>query len=422
VEVTENRIESREHQSQLRNKIYKIFKPGTPIRSIDLFAGRERQRNALLSAVMQPGRHALLFGERGVGKTSLAQVLVDLERGNGFRTLKNYTVNCDESDDFTSLWHKVFCALPYTEKNGRTVYTDSMHFETLDTLISPDSVRDVLSLFEEPCLIVIDEIDQLKDENAKRLLAATIKNLSDHEVNTTLVLVGVADTVNELIVEQKSAERALIQVRMPRMSDEELIQIIDQGLEYLGMEIEDFPKALIVGLSGQFPFYTHSFCLNAGLKAIDAGRTLITRSDVTSAVLDVVADAEHVNSAYHTATHSTQSKNRYKVALLACAVAEPNENGYFTAGEMCSWMSALQGRERDIPRDMHYLTEFCDPKRGGVLQQMGGKWSKLYRFKDPLMKPFLIIKSFGDRELGPEVLSIFVKVPPKTIQEELPLF
>src|SRR5947209_14428963 len=113
--------------------------------------------NQVLAAIMQPGRHAILFGERGVGKTSLAQVLVDLERDNGFRTLRDGTIDCDESDDFTSLWSKVFGDLSVT-------------YESIDTLISPDDVRVALSRFEEPTLIVLDEVDQLKDENAKSLL------------------------------------------------------------------------------------------------------------------------------------------------------------------------------------------------------------------------------------------------------------
>jgi hypothetical protein len=85
-------------------------------------------------------------------------------------------------------------------------------------------------------------------------------------------------------------------------------------------------------------------------------------------------------------------------------------------------MSALQGREKDIPRDVHYLAEFCEPKRGKVLQHIGEKWSKLYRFSDPLMRPFVIIKAFGDKEFGPEVFSRFVKLPPKEIQDDFPPF
>ncbi len=104
---------------------------------------------------------------------------------------------------------------------------------------------------------------------------------------------------------QKSAERALVQVRMPRMSPDELFQIIDTGLNRLGMIIEPFARAMIVTLSHRFPFYTHSFGLYAGLKAIDAMRTNIMRDDVVSAILDVVANAENVRRAYHTATKST---------------------------------------------------------------------------------------------------------------------
>lgn len=412
---------SREQLAQMRMKIYEVFQPGRPIKSIDLFADRPRQMNSLHSAIFQPGRHGILFGERGVGKSSLAQVVADLQRTNGVHTLKDRgTVNCDESDDFTSLWHKIFLALPYGYIDGKMVNMDEVATESRDTLISPDDVRHALSLFNEPSFIVIDEVDQLTDANAKRLLTATIKNLSDHDVNTTLLLVGVADTVNELIVEQKSAERALVQVRMPRMSDEELVQIIDRGLEFLGMTIQPFAKNLIVGLSGQFPFYTHSFGLNAGLKAIGAGRTEVERNDVMAAVIDVVNEAENVNSAFHIATHSTQSKSRHRLALLACALAQQNEHGYFTASEMCKWMAAMEGRGTQIPRDVHYLTEFCEEKRGRVLQQIGDKWSKLYRFSDPLMRPFLIIKAFGDRELAPHVLGLFVKEPVVKLQEEFP--
>jgi MoxR-like ATPase len=64
---------------QLRTKIFNVFLPGTPISDFDFFAGRKQQMNAVTSAIMQPGRHAILFGERGVGKTSLAKVLVELE-------------------------------------------------------------------------------------------------------------------------------------------------------------------------------------------------------------------------------------------------------------------------------------------------------------------------------------------------------
>lgn len=394
---------------KLRTQIFDVFLPGTPISDFDFFAGRKAQMNAILSAIKQPGRHAILFGERGVGKTSLAKVLVNLERNNGFHTIKNETIDCDESDDFTSLWHKIFCAIPYGEKDGKPIYLDSILFNSLDNLISPDDVRIALSHFEEPSLIVIDEVDQLKDENAKSLLSATLKNLSNHRVNTTLLLVGVADTVNDLIVEQKSAERALVQIRMPRMSPDELFQIVDKGLQVLGMSIEPFARKTMVTLSQRFPFYVHSFGLYSGLKAIDDGRTNITREDVIGAILDVVLNAENIRRSYHTATKSTQSTSRYDTALLACALAGQDEMGFFPAAEMCKWMSALSGKKYDVPRYVHYLSDFCEPKRGEVLKKIGDPRNVLYRFADPLMQPFVFIKAYGDGKLNLDTMQQFVQ-------------
>ena len=53
-----------------------VFKPTSPINREDLFAGRQSQRQDVLDAINQQGQHAVLYGERGVGKTSLANMLV----------------------------------------------------------------------------------------------------------------------------------------------------------------------------------------------------------------------------------------------------------------------------------------------------------------------------------------------------------
>ena len=50
------------------------FNPSGPVSDRDLFAGRESQLTDILGAVGQSGQHAILFGERGVGKTSLASL------------------------------------------------------------------------------------------------------------------------------------------------------------------------------------------------------------------------------------------------------------------------------------------------------------------------------------------------------------
>ena len=52
-----------------------VFQPSSPINSEKLFCGRARQVRAVCDAINQRGRHAIIFGSPGVGKTSLGKTL-----------------------------------------------------------------------------------------------------------------------------------------------------------------------------------------------------------------------------------------------------------------------------------------------------------------------------------------------------------
>lgn len=60
--------------SSLRAEVIALFTPGAPIDEVALFAGRQNQIEKVRDTVLSKGRHALIFGERGVGKTSLASI------------------------------------------------------------------------------------------------------------------------------------------------------------------------------------------------------------------------------------------------------------------------------------------------------------------------------------------------------------
>src|SRR5205823_1339267 len=124
--------------------------------------------------------------------------------------LDSGTINCDPTDDFSSLWHKVFRELQVkmqghqppgltAQATTETVALD----EFLNKKVAPDDIRYVLTRVPQSIVIIIDEIDRIEDGQATTLLADTIKTLSDHSVDATLVLVGVADSVDELISEHR---------------------------------------------------------------------------------------------------------------------------------------------------------------------------------------------------------------------------
>ncbi|MBN9003126.1 MAG: ATP-binding protein, partial [Rhizobiales bacterium] len=54
-------------------QLQKTLSPTTPIRSSEHLRGRERKLEDIRRALVQPGRSIFVHGDRGVGKTSLAQ-------------------------------------------------------------------------------------------------------------------------------------------------------------------------------------------------------------------------------------------------------------------------------------------------------------------------------------------------------------
>ena len=83
----------------------RVFRPHAPIDEARLFAGRRDQIADMLDAIFQTGRHAILYGERGVGKTSLAKVFHGF-MGDDTEFHVPY-VTCDHSDDYSTVWHKL---------------------------------------------------------------------------------------------------------------------------------------------------------------------------------------------------------------------------------------------------------------------------------------------------------------------------
>lgn len=395
---------STEEQERLAFEASRVFRPAAPINQRALFAGRVEQLRGVIDAVNQPGQHAIVFGERGVGKTSLANVLFDIFRTEGEDVIAP-KINCDTSDDFSSLWRKVFGEIQIAQQTRRAGFaaTDEHVWRNLADVVpeklSPYDVRRALTLLgtdSNVVIIIIDEFDRVRNGESSSLLADTIKTLSDQDVPATLVVVGVADSVNDLIREHLSIERALVQVRMPRMSREELEEIVMLGLNRLEMQIETDALAFITSLSQGLPHYTHLLSLYAAREAIDYGSREIQRSRVHAAINKALANAQQsILSAHNLATTSPRKENLFAQVLLACALAPHDELGYFYAADVRQPMTLIMGKRYDIPAFARHLNRFCEPSHGAVLQKAGGARRLRFRFSNPLIQPFVVMQGLS---------------------------
>src|SRR5258707_15201386 len=91
----------------LRFHAGELFTPSSPMKVAELFAGRSDQIAQLCEAVAERGRHAILYGEPGVGKTSTANILryVIPHRVKKIHFIRHPVVS---SDTFSSIWLEVF--------------------------------------------------------------------------------------------------------------------------------------------------------------------------------------------------------------------------------------------------------------------------------------------------------------------------
>jgi Cdc6-like AAA superfamily ATPase len=369
------------------------FSPGLPLEDVNLLAGRKKQLDRLVDIVMQRGYHAILYGERGVGKSSLANTFSTKLLG-GLRDLTFITVNCDPSDDYASVWRKVFRGLsvngePLSGKYPNEIYPDDVLVE-----LSGFSLKTIP-------IIIIDEFNELRDRMARNLVAHTIKTLSDKGSRATVIVVGVADNVADLIDENESVTRCLKQVPMHRMFPSELREIINNRLPSVGMDIQPGAVAHIVALSRGLPHYTHLFGQQSAKKALEGHSLIVEPSHIEKALPACIADTDQLTrEQYHAAILSSRTENIYKEVLLAAALAPVDDLGYFAPAALQKPLTEILGRPAKVSLFGQHLKNLCKEDHGCILEQTGSDRKYRYRFQDSMMQPFILMNGLQNKSIS----------------------
>jgi hypothetical protein len=189
---------------------------------------------------------------------------------------------------------------------------------------------------------------------------------------------------------------------MPRT---ELREIVLRGTQRLTLSVDTGALDRITGLSQGLPYYTHLLGLYASRQAIDRQSKVITYSDVLDSIrIALDRSQQSIKNAYYEATKSPRPENLFRQVLLACALAETDEFGYFTAAAVRDPISMIMNDSYDITRFAGHLNSFSSD-RGPVLQKTGVERKYRYRFLNPLLQPYVIMiglrdKLISDTQLG----------------------
>lgn len=374
-----------------------VFTPGYPVNQKDLFAGRMEQLQRVLDTLHAPGRHPVIFGQRGVGKTSLANILSQV-----LKELLTVKVSCDGGDTFATIWNRILHTASVTFKQHALGFSaeDSNRTVTLGdalghdpTSTKPAEMADLLRRVNQPTVIILDEFDKITDQSTKAAFADLIKILSDTAPLVTVILVGVAENIHELVGEHASIERNLVHVELPLMSDNEIETIFTIGLTKLGNTWDAAIPTQVSRLSGGFPHYAHLLGL-ASAKATandDALELTMVRFDAACNV--ALQDAiEKYRDAFARATATTQ-KSRYPLLLAACGYAQTDSRGVFRATDVTDAFNNVFGESLTVQAVVPALGEFLQSHRAAVLKAEMVRGRQCYRFRDPMMRPFCRLKA-----------------------------
>lgn len=367
---------------ELDVKLSQAFSPATAISRRDLFHGRQAIIRRLIDTANQSGQHAIIYGERGVGKTSIANVLSGILAPFTSEQIVSARVNCSRETSYTQIWNSMFREIgtPVNKSPFESLTVD----DVFDALRQEDSRK---------LILIIDEFDRVEDPDIDALFADTIKALSDFDLDTTLILVGVADDVDDLITEHESVDRCLVQVHLPRMPFEEMMEIVRSGVGSAGMEASDEAVSSICAVSMGLPHYAHALGLASGRAAIDDRRTRVEPRDVDNA-MDVLLSVSQQSMLrqFDLATASPRRENFYFQVLLACSLAQTDDLGYFRAADVREPYSHIMDRDMEIPSYARHLHGLSGAGRGDVLERQGRPHQYRFRFSNPLMQPYVLMR------------------------------
>lgn len=261
-------------EHQFGDKLNEVLSPSHPINSIENLFGREEELEKIRQALLMSGKHIFVYGDRGVGKSSLGAtaayqyqssdrlpIIVGGSVDDTFRTvianIANQALarNRLESVKATSSLSLEWRGIKWSE--GQEISTKDIASQIESVSDAADLLNQVAERIGGKAIVVIDEFDAIPSDAERNKFASLLKQLGDRQINLKFIFTAVGSALDQLLGAHQSAYRQLESVLLGRLGWDGRREIVSKAVHSFGIEIDDEVNWRIATVSDGYPFYVH---------------------------------------------------------------------------------------------------------------------------------------------------------------------
>lgn len=409
-----------------RNDILNAFTPSHEVQEPELFAGRKKQLLSALEALHESQAVPLVYGERGLGKSSLAVQLGLIARGDD-RLLQildaqnralpphlHHTVvyipctkQTTNKDGMLQLAINALQKIEVRHRKGAWVVEDRIskasvgpqwlrgEWEESERFVFAGSAEDYSDLtveeklvsiasrlteaIDHPVLIIFDELDLVEDTSG---LAEFLRNASTRHLR--FALVGIASDHASLLADHESLGRKLRPVRVPVMEPREMVDIFVKVIERLrhrgwALNFEAQAVVRLIILAGGYPWFMHIVGKETLVELYDDQRDTLEEDDVQRAQSRLLDNqfAEQYAARYRRAIKNSRARELVLRAYAMDQLVEVNTP---------LWNARL--KQVGVKDPNVYKRQLEDDGCGAVLVRVDGD-KRAVRFIDEIFKAYV---------------------------------
>ncbi|KWC05389.1 AAA family ATPase [Burkholderia ubonensis] len=261
-------------KQRVRDQIKVALSAAQPVRTPEKLKGRERELEDIDRALSASGRNIFIYGDRGVGKSSLGvtaaheyqssdnmPIIVGGSPNETFNSIianianqaigYSRTTNVKKQSSISLEWRGLKWQL------GREVSAKDVKEQLRTIGDAVDLLREVARVHSKQPVVVIDEFDTIPEAEERSRFAALLKALGDREVDLKFIFTGVGRSLEELLGAHQSAYRQLATFEVHRLGWEARREIVTQAAQEFGLDVDNDVNWRIAIVSDGFPHYVH---------------------------------------------------------------------------------------------------------------------------------------------------------------------